>query len=414
MIYSDIFRMNGCNMGNLEEIYIIKRRIKAFFHSLVYYACHIFPVQKNKIVMWTFEGSGGYACSPKYIAEEIFRRNSLHQSDFEIYWLTSNMDKKFPDGVKVVKDSLWNRAYHLSTAKFWVANTRSFWGTVKRKGSYYIQTWHGSVSLKPIGRCRGSKLSKIAYLVSKADSDLMDYAISGSKWCTDMWPDGLIYDGRILDFGTPRCDVFLGDREACRRNMRKEYALPAYAKICLYAPTFRGGSQSTKRSVNAEPISLQLERVLQAMEKRFGGQWYVFLRLHPQLAAKMEKLPVQEESDRYIDVSQRDDMAEIMASTDAIITDYSTIIFEGFLTGQPGFIYADDLEEYVRDRGKLMFEMDEIPFPAATTNDRLEENILSFDMEKYQHEVELFKHKVGIFEDGNASKRVVDLMCNLE
>ena len=93
VIYSDIFRMNGCNMGNLEEIYIIKRRIKAFFHSLVYYACHIFPVQKNKIVMWTFEGSGGYACSPKYIAEEIFRRNSLHQSDFEIYWLTSNMDK---------------------------------------------------------------------------------------------------------------------------------------------------------------------------------------------------------------------------------------------------------------------------------------------------------------------------------
>ena len=42
-------------MGNLEEIYIIKRRIKAFFHSLVYYACHIFPVQKNKIVMWTFK-----------------------------------------------------------------------------------------------------------------------------------------------------------------------------------------------------------------------------------------------------------------------------------------------------------------------------------------------------------------------
>ncbi len=54
-----------------EKKYIIKRKVKAFFQSLVFYACWIFPIKKNKIVMWTFEGMGGYGCSPKYIAQEL-------------------------------------------------------------------------------------------------------------------------------------------------------------------------------------------------------------------------------------------------------------------------------------------------------------------------------------------------------
>ena len=77
----------------------------------------------------------------------------------------------------------------------------------------------------------------------------------------------------------------------------------------------------------------------------------MFLRLHPQVAAIMNKLPVSSNNNRLIDVSQSPDMAEIMAATGWIITDYSTVIFEGFLTGQPGFIYADDFDEYVEERG---------------------------------------------------------------
>jgi len=51
-------------MKNSEKIYIYKRKCKAFLSSLVYYACWIFPIKKNKVVMWTFEGMGGYGCSP--------------------------------------------------------------------------------------------------------------------------------------------------------------------------------------------------------------------------------------------------------------------------------------------------------------------------------------------------------------
>ena len=402
---------------NEETIYILKRKIKAFINSLAYHMCRqMFPIKKNKIVMWTFEGSGSYGCSPRYIAEEILKRNRQGLTDFEIVWLVNDINKanqsnqQFPTEIRKVQSNLWSRAYHLSTAGFWIANTRTFYGTVKRKGTTYFQTWHGSLALKPIGKYRGDKFSRIAYIVSAADSKLMDYAISGSHYCKHMWRDGLVYDGEILLTGTPRCDVLFNCVTEKHIQLRKEYNIPIDAKIMLYAPTFRGGSQSTVRSVNAKESSIDFKRLINALEQRFGGQWYIFLRLHPQLAAQMEKMPISEDSDKLIDVSQRPDMCEIMAATDAMITDYSSAIFEGFLTGQFSFIYADDLEEYIADRGILMFKLDEIPFPVARNNDELIKNILEFDDKVYAQKSAQFIENHGIIEDGHASERVVDIL----
>lgn len=393
-----------------ENIYILKRKIKAFFCGFAYYICQFFPVRSNKIVMWTLEGKGGYGCSPKYIAEEILKRNREGKTNYIIYWLLDDIEKNFPKEIKKVKSTLWTRAYHLSTAKFWIANTRTFYGTKKRKCTKYLQTWHGTLALKPIGKYRGEHLPKIAYLISKYDSKMIDYALSGSRWCTNMWPDGLIYSGKIIETGTPRCDVLFHGIEEKHLKFRKEYHIPDNARIALYAPTFRGGSQDKNRSVNSQSCLIDFERLIETLEKRFGGQWYIFLRLHPQLAVQMDGFPIERKNKRLIDVSQRPDMSEIMAASDACITDYSTVIFESFLTRQPGFIYADDLNAYIADRGEFMFDIDEIPFPVACNNDELMENILTFDQEAYEEKVERFIKEKGIIEDGYASRRVVNLI----
>lgn len=397
----------------LESLYIFGRKMRAFFSSIPFYICRIFPIDSNKIVMWTFEGMGGYGCSPKYIAEELLNRKMQGKNNLEIFWLLEDMDKEFPPEINKVKSTLWTRAYHLSTARFWISNTRTFYGTKKRKGTIYFQTWHGTVALKPIGKYRGKNLSKMAYIVSAYDSKMIDYLLAGSRWCVEMWPDGLIYDGKILKTGTPRCDVFFSGIKEKHMQFRKEYGLPADAKILLYAPTFRGGNQGIVRNVENGIISLDFRRLLEILEERFGGEWYIFLKLHPQLAAKMERMPVAEESDHLIDVSKRPDMSEIMAACDAIITDYSTVIFEGFLTGIPGFLYIDDLEEYVADRGSLMLDMSEIPFPVAYNNDELMENIRSFSSDTYKRATAEFINRVGIFEDGHASRRIAGIIENM-
>lgn len=79
-------------MSNSEQNYILKRRIKALASSLVYILCQMFPLKKNKIVMWTFEGTGGYGCSPKYIAQELLKRKEQGKNHLEIFWLLEDMD----------------------------------------------------------------------------------------------------------------------------------------------------------------------------------------------------------------------------------------------------------------------------------------------------------------------------------
>lgn len=153
-----------------EKMYIAKRKLKAFLHSLAYYVCRVFPIDRNKIVMWTFEGGGGYGCSPKYVAEEIIKRNREGRTDYRIIWLLNDVSKVFPPEIEKVKNTLWNRAYHLSTARIWLSNTRSFYGTKKRKKQCYIQTWHATICIKPIGKYRGNLFPKMAYLVSAYDS----------------------------------------------------------------------------------------------------------------------------------------------------------------------------------------------------------------------------------------------------
>ncbi len=395
-----------------ETIYIIKRKFKAFTHSIVYYICRIFPVDQDKVVMWTFEGSGGFGCSPKYVAEEILKRNWEGRTKFKIVWLLNDIGKDFPKEIKKVKNTLWNRAYHLSTAGTWISNTRTFYGTRKRKGQRYIQTWHATICIKPIGMYRGNLFPRMAYLVSAYDSRLIDYVLSGSSWCDHMYRKGLIYKGKIIKTGTPRCDVLLNQREEKYRQIRNEFEISPKARIMIYAPTFRGGSQNKNRSVKTEETTVDFTRLINALEEKFGGEWYIFLRLHPQLAAKMKELKINTMvmAERLIDVSQKPDMNEIIAASDAFLTDYSSAIFEANIIRLPGFLYADDLEEYVADRGDLFFDMYKLPFPVARNNDELIRNILRFDADTYHMKTDRFMERVGIFEDGKASGRVVDLI----
>ena len=147
-----------------------------------------------------------------------------------------------------------------------------------------------------------------------------------------------------------------------------------------------------------------------ALQEKFGGTWYVFVRLHPQLAAQMEGIPLRNRSECIVDVSQADDMNEVLAAIDVFVTDYSSSAFDALNMHIPVFLYAEDLQEYVQDRGKLMWDMAELPFSMAETNEALQEEIKEFDKEKYEEAVKRFLKEHGVLEDGKASKRVVNVV----
>ncbi|MBE5847429.1 MAG: hypothetical protein E7300_07070 [Lachnospiraceae bacterium] len=366
----------------------------------------VFPVRRKKIVFAAFEGDGGFGCNPRYIAEELHRRDET----LEMVWLTHDPGRGFPPYIRPVRDTGINTAYHLSTAKVWIDNYRKPFGTLKRKGQLYIQTWHASIGFKAVGLFRGDAFPKIARIVSEWDSHLADYFLSNSEYCDRIYPKKLLYNGPTLRSGSPRCDIIVGDRTRIRKEVRERYGLAQDAKIVLYAPTFRGGAQKGKKQVVPNPITIDFDRARAVLSEKMGGDWIVMLRLHPQLAAIYDQMPADKKIEQAIDASQADDMSELIAASDALITDYSSCAFDAMYGGIPVFLYADDIEDYKQKRGQFMWKKDELPFSVAGDNDELEASISGFDYDRYFAMKQEFMEKHGVCEDGHASERVADVV----
>lgn len=406
-----------------ERAYIRKRKLKAFANSLCFYICRIFPVKKSLVSVCTFEGKGGFGCNPKYTVQE------LHKQDpsIEFVWFVNDMSKEFPDYIKKVPNTLWSRAYWLSRSKVWIDNYRKPYGTVKRKRQYYLNTNHYTVGIKCTGLWRKDGFSSMAYLVSKNDSDMIDDVVIDSKWCEFVTPKGLVYNGECLKTGSPRCDVLYGDRTKYKKAYKCKKGIPEYAKVAMFAPTFREGSVDGKRTVFSQVWTIDFKRLLRNLEKKFGGEWFLCIRVHPQLATVFKDYKDSDIQDRLIDESQADDMYEILAGMDLYITDYSSACFEAGFAGIPVFLYADDIQRYAEDRGALMWNIQSndryaiennkaitdmfdvrLPFNLSRNNDELESDILEFDEGLYKKKIALFSQKIDLVFDGTASLKLTE------
>lgn len=411
-----------------EKIYVAKRKLKAFGNKLCFCLCSFIPIKKNRVAVCTFEGKGGFGCNPRYIVEELNKR----KEKCEFIWFVNDMSKEFPDYIKKVPNTLWSRAYWLSTSKVWIDNYRKPYGTRKRKSQYYVNTWHANIGFKSIGLWRGEAFSTMAYLVSKNDSDMINHVVIDSEFCKQMFPRGLVYNGEFIEAGQPRCDVLYGDRKKYKESFRMKRNIPIDAKIVMFAPTFREGIKNGKRSVFSEVWSLDFERMLSNLETTFGGVWYLCVRVHPQLASIMSEYKNESIQEKVIDASSEDDMYEVLAAMDVFVTDYSSAALDASYCDMPVFIYADDIEEYLNDRGSLLWDMTPdtekviknnklmtpkidavLPYPIAKNNDELEQRILSFDVKRYAKDMEKFRADVGLIFDGKASEKVASKIISV-
>ena len=375
--------------------------------------------------MCTFEGKGGFGCNPKYLVQELHKQHP----EYEFVWFVnkSSWEKQFPDYIKKVPNTLWGRAYWLTRSKVWIDNYRKPYGTCKRKGQYYLNVNHYTIGIKCTGLWRGEGFSRMAYLVSKNDSDMIDDLVIDSDWCEEVSPKGLVYDGTYQKTGAPRCDILYGDRSASKKLFRDRHHLPQDARVLLFAPTFREGAKDGKRFVFSEIWTIDFKRLIDNLEKKFGGTWYLCVRVHPQLAPTFKEYKNPDVQDRIIDESQADDMYEILAGMDAYISDYSSACFEAGFAHIPVFLYADDIQKYANDRGALMWNLAtdprecisnnkqmtpgfdvKLPFTLASDNEQLEKDIMEFSQEKYDKVLDEFHEKVGLAFDGKASERLTD------
>lgn len=358
---------------------------------------NLLPIKKDKIVFYTMNGT--YGCNPKHICNEIIRR----KLPCELVWITDRTREagNFPPEVRLVPTGL-KAAWERSTCRVMIHNTRKSYfseGFRKKKGQTYIQTWHGSYGIKKIeGDCPGTLSAK--YLKrAKIDSANIDCLLSCGTWSTETFERSFFCKRNvILETGMPRNDIFFTSTDKYAAQVREHYKLPPDTKLALYAPTFRDDH-------HLECYQLDYQRLKQELTAKFGGNWVVIARLHPNIAHLFEQLPPNNRD--VINGCDYPDMQELMCGCDFMISDYSSCIFDFMLSRKPGFIFATDIELYNTDRG-FCYPLEETPFPIATSNDQLVENIRKFDKESYEAAVEAFLSGKGACDDGHASERCVD------
>ncbi len=370
------------------------------YHSLhrsaIWLAWQIFsvcPVKRRKIIFSNFNGNG-FGDNTRYIAEECIRR----KIPYELYWVcAARSGHPFPPELKIIRPDTISFVYHMSTAGIWVDNTRKLYYFKKKKSQTYIQTWHAGPGLKRIERDAGNGLTPEYVAYAKRDSQAIDLLLSNCRFWSQCFRSCFWYDGPILERGLPKNDLYFRDPSALRNRIRTHYGLPADARIALYVPTWR-----EDRFLHV--YHLDFEGCLSALTQRFGGDWYLLVRLHPNVNAADFDIHYTE---RVRNASPYDNAQELLAAGDAVITDYSSCGFDYIQLDRPSFLYAEDYEAMKRDKGYYL-TLEELPTPAAFTNEQLIRNILDFSWETYEKKRAPFMEKMGYCDDGHASEAAVD------
>lgn len=361
--------------------------------------CQLLPIKRDKILFISHLGKG-YGCNPKYICE--FLRNS-HPGDFKLHWVydpTCFSKENIPHGVLPVSLYSLRFIYDILTCGFLISNTRlPLWLNFKnRKGQCYIQTWHSSLRLKKIEG--DAKLGEEYERTAQCDARKTSLMVSGCRFSSDIYKRAFWYTGPILEVGTPRLDFLLNQSESDKFAIFDKVGLESDSRYILYAPTFRKGG-------SLEAYNIDYKLLVDTLVKKFGGKWKVLCRLHPNLIGKVSFDNVVEEC---IDVTNYNDIQELLVISDMLITDFSSCMFDFAFMRKPCILYASDYLQYIKNERDLYFEIQSLPFPLATTNDKLVAVVNNFDQDSYVNKVNEFLSTIGTFETGEACEKIYNFL----
>ena len=234
----------------------------------------------------------------------------------------------------------------------------------------------------------------------------MDYIITGSHFDSESCRRGFRPKGKCVELGSARTDILFFPNGA-KEAIIQEYALGKDIHIALYAPTYRYLWHKNDYASAKADYQLDYNSLIEALEQKFGGEWYVFVKLHPGIREQGVRT---EDFGKVIDVSLREDTQELLASCDIMISDYSSIMFEPAYVKKPVFLFTTDLENYLKTDYDMLLDIRSLPFPLAENNEQLFRLIEEFDYGYYKQQLEQFLESFETKEDGHARERVVEFL----
>ena len=355
------------------------------------------PLRRDTVVFESHLGKQ-YSDSPKYLYEKLVELGL----PYRVVWSYARRPERFPDAaVKVRRDS-WRYYYEVARAGYLIDNQGFPAVVVRRSGQRCLQTWHGTPFKRMGIDYRGFARNSAKAEQLKADVSRWDDFVVQSTWSEDTFRHAFGLKCRMVRSGYPRNDPLQrADDAELRAELRKRLGLPEGKKILLYAPTFR---RYPPPLVIGDPANAPRLDIA-TFERAVGDDWFVLFRAH-----YLDRMNLPR---RYAavarDVSSHDDITELLLVADALLTDYSSVMFDYAITGRPMGFYTSDYELYRQLRGAYFDLPEQAPGPMLTNTDEIVDWLSDLEEThgRYQERYRAFRAKYCEFEDGTASERIL-------
>lgn len=368
-----------------------------FLSRILLRSFYIFPIKKNRILFSSFEGRN-YGCNPKYIFEYMYDK---YGETYEYIWCLDNA-REIPDkyNATLCTPLSIKHLFYLSTSHVIISNQPILPVLPKRKQQMFINTTHGGGAYKKggINATFVTKADKCCMIYMRnLRARMIDYVISSCRAYTEIFTAEEEYNinkKRFLPIGMPRNDLFFkSDQDRKKKDIRERLGIDEYLYVILYAPTYRG----SYRKPSFFQAHIDTHTVCQAVERRFGKKSLFLYRSH---IVDRDLCPQDAK-----DVSDYQDMQELLLITDVFITDYSSSIWDFSQTGKPGFLFTPDLADY---QAEVSFHtpIETWPYPYALTMDDLCNAILEYNEVSAHEKIQKHHNSLGSYENGNATMRI--------
>ncbi|MET8247195.1 bifunctional glycosyltransferase family 2 protein/CDP-glycerol:glycerophosphate glycerophosphotransferase [Streptomyces sp. NPDC005202] len=349
------------------------------------------PLRADRAVFAAYWGRG-HGCNPGAL-ETAFREFAPH---VRTAWIARpEHHHTLPAATRRLSPNTTAYWTALARSKYLVNNVNFDRRLVKRPGQVFVQTQHGT-PLKHMGldlqerpaAARGMDFAKLLKNVDK-----WDYVLSANRHTTLTWER--VYPGgyTTLEYGYPRNDAFLRATPEDVARLRESLGIPEGSVALLYAPTHRDYRRTQRPA-------LDLERVL----CRLGPRFVVLARAH-----YGQDGPLTGTSGRVVDVSDHPSVESLCLASDALVTDYSSIMFDYANLDRPIVILADDWEAYDAARGTYFDVRSCSPGAVARSEDELIDIFVTGHW-RGSRSAQLraaFRERFCPYDDGRAAERVV-------
>ncbi len=383
---------------------LIRTIVKKMVIVLYRVMCAVLPVRMTRIVFNSSMGKS-YAGNPRHIYEYMVTHGQ--QEKWECVWFYDKEPYDIPGNARQIRYGRFRYLYYMATAKGWVFDCRQPEWLVKRKGCFYIQTWHGT-PLKKLGLDMNDVFMKNEKDIDSYQQGFVknvqtwDYLISQNPFSTETFRRAFAFEKNMLEIGYPRNDgLFHHNNEVDIAGRKKKMGLPEDKKILLYAPTFRDDEFSAEASYKFRP-RLDFDQ----LKRELGDEYVLIVKYHYLIMDSVDWSPYRGFIYHF---DQSYDIADLFLVADMLITDYSSVMFDYSLLKRPMFFYAYDLDKYRNDLRGFYFDFEaEMPGPISLDTPQLIRDIRQYRDDEYKERYEAFSLKYNPWDDGNASAKVVE------